>query len=126
MATTFTWDIDPLECAVLENDLPNVVKTVHWRYTVSDGLKEDSLYGSVDLNPPTPDKFTPYDKLTKEQVIMWIVDGLNEPAMQKALLDSINNQEHPQVINNNPPWGPSANTVSAPTPVKSRARTKTK
>jgi hypothetical protein len=37
MTTQFNWIVSQLECAPSENDLSNVIKTIHWRYQAQNG-----------------------------------------------------------------------------------------
>lgn len=73
MALTYTWEIRGLRKAAESNGLNNVILDVHWRKT---GVNENgvSAYfdGSTPLPVPTSDDFTPYEQLTKEQVISWL------------------------------------------------------
>ena len=73
---TFNWTISALDCKVDEDNLKDVVYTVHWRYRATDenGITED---------------FTPYDELTKEQVVGWLEASMDVPAMDLSLDEQI-------------------------------------
>jgi hypothetical protein len=79
---TYTWTISALDCKINENNLQDVVYTVHWKYkaTNEDGISAET-FGAQYVPPPTEEDFTPYDELTKEQVIGWIETYLNVPGI---------------------------------------------
>jgi hypothetical protein len=87
---TYTWTISALDCKVSEDNLQDVVYTVHWRYkaTNEDGISAET-YGAQYILPPTEEDFTPYSELTKEQVIGWLEIYLNVPAITLDLDNQI-------------------------------------
>jgi len=112
MTVTFTWDISQLECAPTENELINVIKTIHWRYKGqdTDGLTAES-YGSIGLKEPDPITFTKYEDITKELVISWLESNLNViedgeelSTLQKSLIQNIELQRNPPIVNLGLPW----------------------
>jgi hypothetical protein len=112
MTVTFTWTISQLECAPTENELINVIKTIHWRYRAQDaeGLTAES-YGSIGLGEPDPITFTKYEDITKELVISWLESNLNViedgeelSTLQKSLIQNIELQRNPPIVNLGLPW----------------------
>jgi hypothetical protein len=112
MTVTFTWDISQLECAPTENELTNVIKTIHWRYKGQDaeGFAAES-YGSIGLKEPDPIAFTKYEDITKETVISWLESNLNViedgeelSTLQKSLIQNIELQRNPPIVNLGLPW----------------------
>ena len=102
---TYTWTISALDCKVSEDNLQDVVYTVHWRYkaTNEDGISAET-YGAQYILPPTEEDFTPYSELTKEQVTGWIEDILDITAMQLALEANIELQINPINVTLLPPF----------------------
>lgn len=88
---TYNWIISALECKVSEDGLTNVVSTIHWRYnaTNEDGITADT-YGAQPVGSPDPANFTPYENITKEQVVGWLEASLDVPALQLQLDEQIN------------------------------------
>lgn len=93
---TYNWVISALDCKVDENNLQDVVYTVHWRYnaTNEDGITAE-VYGAQSVSSPTTEDFTPYDQLTKEQVVGWLEASLDVPAMNEGLDKQIELIVHP-------------------------------
>lgn len=93
-----------MDCQKQEGDLANIVVTIHWRLNGQrDGLTAET-YGAISLSKPTnTDNFTPYEDLTKEQVVSWLENSMNvvpeveegqEPQISQldSLKQTINNQ----------------------------------
>jgi len=87
---TYTWFIAALDCKVNEGNLQDVVYNVHWRYSaVNENGVMALLYGVQFVSPPTEEDFTPYDELTKEQVVGWLEASMDVPAMKLDLDNQI-------------------------------------
>jgi len=88
---TYTWFIASLDCKINEDNLQDVVYNVNWRYSA---INEEGVmaltYGGLLVSPPSAEDFTPYDQLTKEQIIGWLEAGLNVPAITADLDNQIN------------------------------------
>lgn len=102
MAATFTWTISSLDTAPLENKLVDVIKTVHWRYTCTDGDCATESYGTVSLNSPEPKNYIKYDSLTKETVVGWVECQLDVTEMQTRLLATLAAIKTPTVVSRTP------------------------
>jgi hypothetical protein len=102
---TYTWTIVALDCKINENNLQDVVYNVNWRYTASneDGVSAVN-FGALLVPPPSQEDFTPYEDLTKDQVVGWLDAGLNVPAMTADLDNQINLIVNPVDITLPPPF----------------------
>jgi hypothetical protein len=78
---TTTWNINKMVCKVAEGGLINVVESVYWECKKSDGTNEVSEKGFCILAQPNENSFTPYDQLTKIQVISWIETTLGTDSL---------------------------------------------
>jgi hypothetical protein len=69
---TYEWTPERLDAYPQKDGFDNVVFVVYWRVTATDGEHEATVAGSqmVELDPEGD--FTPYDKLTKDQVLSWV------------------------------------------------------
>lgn len=87
---TYNWIIAALNCKVNENDLQDVVYNVHWRYTATNenGISAET-YGAQSVSPPSEEEFTPYDQLTKEQVVGWLEGSMDVSSMNLMLDNQI-------------------------------------
>lgn len=70
MAITYTWSVTEAPNYAMHEGHENVVYAVFWKATASDGDDEASDSGCIGLPLPTG-KFTPFDKLTHDQVVGW-------------------------------------------------------
>jgi hypothetical protein len=83
---TLTWKVDTMEVTYTESGLSDVVTSVAWRATATDGTFVDpdgvtrplsaSTVGSVQITPPDPNNFTPYANITEAQAVGWAKDAL--------------------------------------------------
>jgi hypothetical protein len=102
------WTVSAMDCKVSEDNLSDVVITVHWRCSATevDGDKtySASVYSTCSVpGPGTP--FTPYADLTQEQVLGWIwANGVDKAATEAAVQQQIELQKHPVVVSPPLPW----------------------
>jgi hypothetical protein len=104
----FDWIISAMDCKIHEGEMTDVVQTVHWRYNATDVVKEKTyfaeMYGATTVGEPTPDNFTDYNSLTKEQVVGWLEETLDVTAMQENLTKQIELQVNPIDVTLPPPF----------------------
>jgi hypothetical protein len=90
-----------IQIAQLDRTLPdNVVNTVHWTATQTDGNFTASAYGAlgVPAKDPSDPTFIAFESLTEEQVKQWCLDAMGEEqvaALQANLDGQIEAQKHP-------------------------------
>jgi len=101
--SNITYNINKLEIAPLENQLVNVVKTIHYSAIMSEGIYTAEIINSVNLTSPNPNDFIAYDSLSKELVVSWIKNFINEASIKSALEDKIKSLKNPTVYQD-PPW----------------------
>jgi hypothetical protein len=101
----YKWIFSAFDCRVDEEGMQDVVTTVHWRYngTNENGIAAE-VYGAQSVGTPTPDAFTPYPGLSEAQVIGWMEDTMDVPAMQLNIAEQIELIEHPVNITLPPPF----------------------
>lgn len=107
MEVTHTWLISQMDCYPEQDGLSDVVFTIHWRLNATDGTYTGTAYGTVGvtLDPEAP--YTPYDKLTHEQVIGWVQDTLGQEqvaAYESGVAQRIAIQIKPLVVTPPLPW----------------------
>ena len=106
--TTFNWTISAMECKVKEDNLSDVVILIHWRYNAVSVIEEKEYfadtYSATSVPLPTGEDFTPYEDLTKEQVVGWLESVLDVPAMQLQLEANIELQVNPINVTLPPPF----------------------
>ena len=106
---TMTWAITALDCYPQADGEADVVFTVHWTcsgaQTVNGKTYTGSVYSTCSLPAPTGSAFTPYDQLTQEQVLGWCwANGVDKFATEASVVNQIDNQINPPVIQPPLPW----------------------
>ena len=102
--TTFTWTVTQLDCYPQADNETDVVFTVHWQLTGTDGTYNGSVYSTCSVPAPTG-TFTPYADLTQEQVLGWIwANGVDQASAEDAVQTQIDNQINPPVTSPALPW----------------------
>jgi hypothetical protein len=94
MAATAEWNIANLERHLSDG----YVYTAHWVVNLEDQGESAGAYGSVGFNDPDPTNFTPYDQLTKEQVVSWVKGALGEEqvaSVEESLANQIEKKLNP-------------------------------
>lgn len=104
MSIVYNWAVGPFDTAPSQDELTNVVKAVHWRYSAQDGEYNTDMYGMVSLDPPSAENFTPFNNLTKQQVVEWLEAKLDVPQMQGDLANSIERLKNPPIVTLQVPW----------------------
>jgi hypothetical protein len=103
--TTFTWTVSQLDCYPQYDNQTDVVFTVHWQLIGTDGTHTGSVYSTCGVTYKADTPYTPYDQLTKNQVLGWIwANGVDKNSAEAAVQAQIDNQINPPVISPQLPW----------------------
>ena len=94
----FNWNIAQMDRKTSDG----FVVTVHYTVSAVDGDFTASTYGTVGYTEEETN-FTPYNSLTKEQVIGWVQNSLGKDTVEASLADQINAQKNP-VQESGLPW----------------------
>ncbi len=102
------WTINNLQSYVNYQGYSDVVYKVYWKLTAVETINEKTYSASTvditDLTLGDIQNFTPFEQLTKEQVVGWLVNSTNYSAITASLADNINQQANPTIVNLPPPW----------------------
>ena len=97
--TTITWTVSSLDYEVSKDGLDNVATVAHWRCTGEDADGNvGSAYGTKALPDPSADNFMPWDKITEETVLGWLVAEMatnkmdDTPSEQESVEAAVNAQ----------------------------------
>ncbi len=100
MAITYEWSFPNFE-----TDSENVVKTIHWRYTATETVGEDthtaSMYGSCAGSDGMN-----FDAMTKESATACVLEhsDTTEADMQSNLSAQIESQKAPELTSKTKSW----------------------
>jgi hypothetical protein len=97
-AISYTWTIAQLDCAVQENTLSQVVKTIHWRLHATDGTNTVEMYNTLGLQSPDPDAFTAYEALTEADVIGWLENELPMEQLRLNIAEQLEHLANPPIV----------------------------
>jgi hypothetical protein len=107
MSNTYTWSFPTLTAYPQAEGQTNVVYTVHWILTGTDGTYTGSVYGTVGLTYVAGSPYTPYADLTEAQVQGWTTAalGAEQVSALEANIDAqIQQQITPTSVNLTPLW----------------------
>jgi hypothetical protein len=91
-----TWSISQLDRKTADG----FVTTAHWRCDAVDGDFSASSYGTCGFDGELT---TPYEDLTKEQVLEWVWQTVDKDAYEASLASQIEAQKNP-VSATGVPW----------------------
>lgn len=107
MTVTNTWAVAQMDAYPKLDGETDVVFTVHWTLTGTDGTYTGSVYGSVGVTADPDAPFTPYADLTQDQVIGWVQRALGAEqvtAYEANVAQQIANLANPPVVTPPLPW----------------------
>ena len=107
MANSYSWTITQLDAKIQQDNNQNVVYMIHFIFRGEN--QENPEYNAsyigtagVEYNPENP--FIQYDDLTKEEVINWIKETVEEDWLKEYVDDKIELLVNPIDETLSPPW----------------------
>jgi len=94
MAITYEWSFPNFEV-----NSENEVKTIHWRYTATDGDYSASMYGSC-----AGSEGMDFTAMTQEHAIMCVTENQPVEDMQSNLSAQIEAQKNPETTSMTKEW----------------------
>ena len=84
-----TWTVSAMDYTVSQDGLSNVVNTVHWRCSKTDGDHSGSSYGTVGLEAPSG-SFVEWADVTEATAVGWAKAALGDEqvAATEASIDA--------------------------------------
>ena len=73
----FNWTVSAMDYTVSQDGHTNVVNTVHWRVSKTDGDHSGSSYGTVGLEDPSG-TFVEWDDITEDIAVGWAKAALGD------------------------------------------------
>jgi hypothetical protein len=104
MKATYHWEIKSIKCYPLAQGNENVVFSVDWACIAMQDNASAYCYGSCGI-AYTSTKFTPYNKLTNDEMVKWLwVNGIDKDEIESNLQGEINAKLSPKHIEMPLPW----------------------
>ena len=100
--TTYTWKVSQLERESSDGYVFNAHWSVNATETVKDQTYSAGSYGSIGLERPEED-LIPFEDLTEELVISWILDKLDVETYETSLQSQLDEQKAPSKLSG-VPW----------------------
>ena len=101
-----TWTVSSMERTLTDGALSDVVTTLHWQCTDSDGEHHGRCYGTVNLEAPDADSFTAYADISEADAIAWAKAAIGEEqveAYEASVASQIERKKNP-VSGTGVPW----------------------
>ena len=85
----FNWTVSAMDYNVSQDGYTNVVTTVHWRCSKTDGDNSGSSYGAVGLEAPSG-SFVEWADVTEEMAVGWAKAAMGDEqvAAVEAAIDA--------------------------------------
>lgn len=107
MANTYTWTINSMVSYPQSDGMTDVVVTINWTCTGTDGTYNGALAGVTNVALDPNAAYVPYADLTEAQVIGWVENtlGVDGIASVQAVIDNqiTTAANVPTILPN--PWG---------------------
>lgn len=116
---TYINNVNSISCYPEHGGEKDVVFSVLWTMSGTDGTYNGSASAATDLTYKAGSDFTPYDQLTQDQVLGWVMDAVDPEYyanMQAQIAKQIADQANPPVVTPPLPWNIPAPVELAPTP----------
>lgn len=107
---TYSWKFPAIDVYKQQGSYADVVYSIHWRLNGTDQTTSHSieLYGVQSVAPYNPDSgsFIPYENLTEEVVIGWVVNSMGSRygELTSSIDSGIQNLIDPPTQQLPPPW----------------------
>ena len=79
MTISYAWAVNSMTAYPEYAGETDVVFSISWVLSATDGTYNAATYGSVDTTYVAGSPFTPYDQLSLDQVNGWVADALGPP-----------------------------------------------
>lgn len=122
MAINYTWEFKSIKVKPTSDNLSDVVYSFDWTRTAKDDSYSASVSGIIVLPEPDPKNFKKFTDLKKEDMENWAEKFAYYPtseivtdklaAIDEVLLQQINNQKNPPLVNKSAPWDKQSEVIS--------------
>lgn len=78
MTINYIWEIEKLDVQPEKAGLQNIVCRIHWNLIASEDQYTANQNGVTDVCLDENSEFTPYEELSKQQIITWLENELGK------------------------------------------------
>jgi hypothetical protein len=107
MTIQYIWGITKIKAYPTVEDKTNVICTVEWKLTVTNGERNKQIFGTISIPIVHLEPFTPYDQLTEEQVLGWVHNEMGPvqiAQLEAGVLSQLEQMINPPVLVVPLPW----------------------
>ena len=104
MAITNTWNVVQMDAYPEKDGLTDVVFTVHWTLSGTDGEHTASSYGSVGVTYDADAPFTEYDNLSEADVLAWVWSSVDKAETEANIDSQLAELATPSKVTLTPAW----------------------
>ena len=101
---THTWKAVSLDAQPSHEGHSNVINTVHWTLSGTDGAHTASSYGSVGVTYDADAPFTEYDNLTEADVLAWVWNSVDKAEQEANVEKQLAELANPSKVTLSPAW----------------------
>lgn len=101
---THTWKVVSLDAQPSHEGHSNVINTVHWTLSGTDGEHTASSYGSVGVTYDADAPFTEYDNLTEADALAWVWDSVDKTEQEANVEKQLAELASPSKVTLSPAW----------------------
>jgi len=100
----YTWSFPQFIVSPYYDGLTNVVTSVNWVCTGTNGNITSSASGTVNLGTPNPAEFVPYADITQEMAYAWVSQCISMPGVESGIAAQVNQLSQPVTQSQAPPF----------------------
>lgn len=102
---SYEWFIDQILVKPVELDKQNVVCSLIWRCLGTHDEVTGTQFGTIEFKYSGVGEFTPYEQLTKNQVLSWcFANGLDRASVEAEVAEEIKDKLSPKIVALQNPW----------------------
>lgn len=102
--TTYTWKVVALDAQPSHDGHTNVINTVHWTLSGTEGEHTASSYGSVGVTYDADAPFTEYDNLSEADVLAWVWNSVDKAETEANIDSQLAELATPSKVTLTPAW----------------------
>lgn len=101
---TYTWKVVSLDAQPSHDGHNNVINTVHWTLSGTEGEHTASSYGSVGVTYDADAPFTEYENLSEADVLAWVWNSVDKAEQEANVEKQLAELANPSKVTLTPAW----------------------
>ena len=101
---THIWKVVSLDAQPSQDGHSNVINTVHWILSGTNGTHTASSYGTAGVTYNADAPFTDYTNLTEEEVLAWVWNSVDKTEQEANVDNQLAELASPSKVTLSPTW----------------------